>query len=73
MPLAGVVHEPEVELRSGDTLIGGQAVPAHRFGVVPGNSFAPGVHAPEVELCLGVTLLGFAPERIEIFLCREGQ
>ena len=47
--LAVGVHDSEVVLRSGDTLIGGQSVSAHRFGFILGDAFASGVHAPEVE------------------------
>ena len=43
------------------TLLGGQPVPAHSFGLVLENALAVGVHDPEVELGTGVTLLGGQP------------
>ena len=49
---------PRFELRVGVTLLGAEAVPPHRLGVVLGHARAVGVHDPEVELRGGVTLLG---------------
>ena len=58
---AVVVPDPEIELRSGVTLVGGQPVPAHSFGLVLENALAVGVHETEVVLGSGVTLLGGQP------------
>ena len=65
------VHDPEVELRDGVTLFGGQAIPAHCLSLVFEDAFAIGVHDPEVVLRPGVTLFGGLPDRVEIVLCRE--
>ena len=51
-----------MELRSGVTLLGGQPVPAHRFGVVLEDAASVSVHAPEAELRTGVALLGSQSE-----------
>ena len=56
------VHEPEVGLRGGVALLGSEADPPHRLGVVLGHTLAVGVHDPEVELRGGVTLLGVVLE-----------
>ena len=52
------VHDPEVGLRTGVTLLGGQPEPAPGFGIVLEDALTIGVHEPETELCGGVTLLG---------------
>ena len=43
---------------AGVTLVGGQTVPAHRFGIVLEDAPPVGVHDPEVVLGAGVTLVG---------------
>ena len=48
------------EVDPGETLLGGQTVPAHGFGIVLENAPAVGVHETEVELRIGVTLVGEA-------------
>ena len=49
---------PRLSCFGGVALLGGEAVPPHRLGVVLGHALAVGVHDPEVELRGGVTLLG---------------
>ena len=56
--LTVAVHEPEVELRGGVTLVGGEAVPAGGFRVVLRYATTVAVHAPEVVLGAGVALVG---------------
>ncbi len=53
-----LVPKPEVVLRTGLALFGGQPVPAHRFGEVLEDTLTIGAHVPEIELRNGVTLLG---------------
>ena len=55
---AVVVVEPEIELRVGVALFGGEAEPAHGLGVVLGDTLAGGVHEPEIELRAGESLFG---------------
>ena len=55
--LAIAVHEPEVGLRNGDTLLSRQAVPTHGFRVIQRHAPAGVVPGPEVELRNGDTLL----------------
>ena len=50
------MHETEVELGTGVTLLGGQPVPAHSFGLVLENAQPVDIHDPEVGLGTGVTL-----------------
>ena len=52
------------ELRAGVALLGGEAVPPHRLGVVLGHALAVVVvvHEPEVGLRGGVVLLGVVLE-----------
>ena len=57
-PFAVGVHKPEVALRGGVALLGAEAVPPHRLGVVLGHALAVGVHEPEIGLRGGVALLG---------------
>ena len=52
----------EIELRGGVALLGGEAVPPHRLGVVLGHALAVGVHESEIELRGGVALLGVVLE-----------
>ena len=68
-----VVHEPEVELRFGMVLRGGQTVPAQRFSVVLEyeDTSAHVVHEPEVELRFSVTLHGGLTGSVEIVLYQE--
>ena len=49
-PSPSGVPDPEVELRTGEALLGGEAVPAHSFGLVLENAPAVGVHETEVVL-----------------------
>ena len=63
---AFVVHEPEIGLRLGEPLFGGEAIPAHRLGVVLGDTLAFIVHEPEIELRTGVALLGMEQERAHL-------
>ena len=53
------------------TLLGSEAVPPHRLGVVLGHTLAVGVHDPEIGLRGGVTLLGseaVPPHRLGVVL-----
>ena len=59
--VAAGVHDPEVELRIGVALFGGQPVPAHGFGIVLEDAPPAGVHVSEHELRIGETLLGSQP------------
>ena len=56
--LAAGVHDPEVVLRFGETLFGGQPKPAHGFGIVLEDTLAVGAHEPEVGLRNGEALFG---------------
>ena len=69
--LAIVVHDPEVELRLSDTLLGSELEPAYRFGIVLENALPVVVHDPEVVLRFGVSLVGSLPDSVEIVLCQE--
>ena len=62
-----VVHEPEVGLRAGDTLVGGETVPADRFGIVLRHAFAAGIFEPAVELRGGIALLSRHTEPADRF------
>ena len=48
--LAVGVHFPEIELREGGALLGGNAQPARRLGVVLRHAFAIVVQEPEAVL-----------------------
>ena len=61
--LAFGVHDPEIGLRDGISLLGGEAIPAHRLGVVLGDTLAVVVHEPEIGLRNGDSLLGMEQER----------
>jgi hypothetical protein len=51
------VHDPEIELRAGVSLIRRQPKPAHRLGVILRHTPALAVRGPEVVLPLGRSLL----------------
>ena len=53
---------PRLNCAKALTLLGAEAVPPHRLGVVLGHALAVGVHEPENELRGGVTLLGVVLE-----------
>ena len=60
-----------MELREGVTLLGSEAVPPHRLGVVLGHTLAVGVHESEVGLRGGVALRGgeaVPPHRLGVVL-----
>ena len=59
---AGVVNEPEIELRHAVPLLGSQPDQAFGFGGVLRDAFTSGVHEPERELRPGVSLLDAKPE-----------
>ena len=48
----------EVALRFGESLLGSQAIPLHRFDIVLRHAFADGVHETEVVLRIGIASLG---------------
>ena len=54
---------PRLNWASASTLLGGQPVPAHSFGLVLEERPAArcSIHDPEVELGIGVALLGGQP------------
>jgi len=56
--LAVVVHDPEVELRLGEALVGSFAIPLHRLGIVLRHSLAGFVSETDVALGLGDALIG---------------
>ena len=55
------VHDPEVDLREGDSLVRRQPKSPHRFDVVLREALAVGVDELEVVLRVGVALVGCAP------------
>jgi len=44
-------------------LLGGEAKPPHRLGVILGDTFAVVVHEPEIVLSTGVALFGSEAQR----------
>ena len=66
--LTGAVHESEVVLRDGVSLLGGQAVPPDGFRVVLRDALTGVVHDSEVDLRAGVSLLGEGAQ-VGKFLC----
>ena len=55
---AFVIHEPEIGLGASVSLIGGEAEPAHGFGIVLRDTDADLVHQPEADLRVGMPLVG---------------
>ena len=64
--MAVVVHAPEVGLRAGVPLVGGQPVPPGRFHVVLRDALAGVVPEPEAELRAGNPCLSTRPQRIDL-------
>ncbi len=56
--LAFIVHETEIGLGTGVTLVRSLAVPSHRFRLVLRYTLAFIVHETEIGLGIGVTLVG---------------
>ena len=65
--LALVVHDPDVELRFGETLLRSLPEPLDGFGLVFGNTVAAVIHDTEVVLRTGETLLRSLPEPLDGF------
>ena len=55
----------EIGGRRGIGVLGCLAVPARRFGVVPGNALAVPGHVSQFVLCLGETLVGGLTEPLQ--------
>ena len=55
--IAVLVHPPELELRAGVTLLGREAIPGDRFGVILWDATTGSVNYPEVILRAGMALL----------------
>ena len=56
--LAVGIHDPEVELCAGVSLVGREAIPPDGLGVVLWNALTVGISHAEVELRGGIPLLG---------------
>jgi hypothetical protein len=65
--LALPVHDAEVVLGSGVSLLGGEPIPLDGFGIVLRDAFAFVVHEAEVVLGSGVSLLGGEPIPLDGF------
>ena len=51
------MQNPEVDLRAGEALVGGEPIPAHDLGVVLRDARTLRKHDAEGELCIRVALL----------------
>ena len=65
---AGAVHDSEVVLGGGASLLGGAAEPGDRLGGIVWDAFTGGVPQPEVVLRLGVASLSESAQ-VGKFLC----